>query len=249
VFGAEATGRYGSILLMVALVHAGAEVVTPMVSSAVMAYYAAGDREGLRRLAARSIKLLGVGLALPIGLLCGLGEPLLALWLGPAFADLHVVLALLVAHLTFNLALRPLAFVMTACEKVKVQGLVTIALGLVNIALAVALARWSGLGIAGVAAAAALVWTVKNVGFLAIYGAAVLGARWWTFCTPLLPGLAGMLGVALAGRLVLEAWRPQTWLDLAGVGAAISTAYGLAALAVLVDRSDRGLLWRMVRRT
>jgi membrane protein EpsK len=138
---------------------------------------------------------------------------------------------------------------MTACEKVKVQGLVTIALGLVNIALAVALARWSGLGIAGVAAAAALVWTVKNVGFLAIYGAAVLGARGGPSARPCCPGSPACWASPSRDAWSWRRGGPQTWLDLAGVGAAISTAYGLAALAVLVDRSDRGLLWRMVRRT
>jgi membrane protein EpsK len=100
VFGAEATGRYGSILLMVALVHAGAESRHPdgeLGRHGLLRGRGPGGPPAARR---RSIKLLGVGLALPIGLLCGLGEPLLALWLGPAFADLHVVLALLVAHLT-----------------------------------------------------------------------------------------------------------------------------------------------------
>src|SRR6202043_2517087 len=102
---------------------------------------------GMRQLATRSVKILGIGLALPVGLLCGLGGPLLSLWLGPAFAKLELLLILLVGHLTVTLAVRPLSYVVNAYNRVKSQGLVTLALGIVNICLAVALARWTSWGI------------------------------------------------------------------------------------------------------
>ena len=90
MFGAEMTGRYGSLLLFPALIDTMTGTVVSVLSPAIMTRYAVGDIEGMRRLASRSVKLLGVGLALPVGLLCGFGRPLLNLWLGPEFAHLDL---------------------------------------------------------------------------------------------------------------------------------------------------------------
>jgi membrane protein EpsK len=212
-----------------------------------MARYALEDREGLRRLAIRSVKLLGLGVALPVGLLCGFGGPLLSLWLGPNFAFADLVLMLLVGHLTVNLALRPLAYVLTAYNQIKVQGLLTLALGVVNVFLAIGLVRWSGWGLAAVPVATALVWTIRNAVFVSGYSADVLGLRWWAFYPPLLPGAAGFVGVAAAGRLISQLWWPTNWLMLATMAAAVIASYGLLAWTLGLDRSDRALLWSLAR--
>ena len=247
MFGAEMTGRYGSVLLFPRLLDL-TETVLAVLSPAIMARYAVGDIEGMRGIATRSVKLIGIGLALPIGLLCGFAKPLLMLWLGPEFAQLDFLMVLLIGHLTVNLAIRPLAFVITAYDRVKVQGLVTIALGVANVALAVAFARWTGWGVAGVAAASALMYTIRNAVFLSSYSAVVMRLRWWSFYAPLLAGALGTLAIALAGRGVSQVWWPTSWLALAVLATAIAAAYGVIAYAISLNRSDRDLLWSLLIR-
>lgn len=248
MFGAEATGRYGALLLLPTLVAAVAEIVVPLLSPEIMMRYAAGDGAGIERLARRAIRLLCIGLALPAGLLCGFGGPLLVLWLGPDFADLDLVLALLCGHLALNLALRPLAYVLIAHNKVRVQGLVSLGAGVANVLLALALTASYGWGLAGVAAAMALVWTAKNVVFLAVYSAFVTGLRWWTFLRPLAPGLASLLGITLAGRVLTDAYAPSTWPALTALGAGVALAYAAAAYACLLTPTDRRDLRSLVGR-
>jgi membrane protein EpsK len=248
LFGAESTGLYGSVLLLPALVLMMTETVVAVLSPAIMARYAVGDIAGMQRLASCSVKLLGVGLALPIGLLCGFGRPLLHLWLGPQFAQLDFLLILLVGHLTVNLAVRPLAYVLTAYNRVKAQGLVTLALGVGNVGLAIALARWSGWGMVGVAAAAAIVWTIKNPVFLSSYSAVVMRQRWWTFHAPLIAGALGTLGVAVAGRFASQFWSQTDWLTLGATATGISAAYAVTAYVICLNRSDRDLLRSFLHR-
>lgn len=243
IFGAEMTGRYGSVLLFPALIYTMTETVIAVLSPAIMARYAMGDIEGMRRMASRSVKLLGIGLALPIGLLCGFSRPLLNLWLGPEFTSLDVLLILLTGHLTLNLSMRPLSYVLTAYNRVKVQGLFTLALGVVNAVLAIALARWGGWGAAGVAAAGAIVWTIRNAVFLSSYSAVLMRLRWWTFYSPPAAGALGTLCIALAGRFVSQLWWPTSWLALGAMAAAIAGLYGVIACAISLNRSDRELLW------
>lgn len=247
LLGPEATGRYASVLLFPVLIYTMGEAVLPVLSPAIMSHYARGNEQALQDLAKRSVRLLAVWLALPIGLLCGMGAPLLALWLGPAFADLETVLLLLVAPLTINLATRPLSYVLTAYDKVRVQGLVTLALGAANVVLAIALVR-AGLGLAGVPAAAALVWTIRNVFFVSSRSAVLLGLRWHAFTGHLAIGLLGMAGVAALGRIISALWWPTSWLSLASFAVVIALAYGAFAYFVLMTRRDRELMSSVLAR-
>lgn len=252
MFGAEMTGHYGSILLLPVLVSAIAEVIVPVLSPEIMARYAAHDRQGIERLARSAIRLLSVGIALPAGLLCGFGHPLLSLWLGSAFAELDLVLTLVCGHLAVTLATRPLSFVLMAYGAVRLQAVVTVATGVAFIGVALGLARWSGLGVVGIAAATALIWIIKNALFMPAYSAHVLGASMMAFIRPLGAGLIGFAAVALAGRLLTQLSGLTTWLSLGAAAALVTLAYAAMAYAVLLTDCDRRMLreaagWRSRR--
>jgi len=216
-------------------------------SPAIMARYAVGDLDGLRAIAARSVKLFGVALAVPVGLLCGFSRPLLSIWLGPDFVQFDLLLILLVGHLSLNLAIRPLLYVLTAYNKLRFQALLTLAFGFANVALALAFARWTEWGVLGVAAATAIVWTMRNVVLLSAYTAALMEMRWWKFYPPLVAGAVGTLGVALAGRYASQLWQPTNWFSLGLFAAATAAVYCLIAYTLALNPSDRQLLWRIVK--
>jgi len=247
-FGANGTGRYGSLMLFPALIYTLAEPVIAVLSPAIMTRYAVGDQAGLLRLVSTSVKLLGLGLALPVGLLCGFGGPILRLWLGPDFAELDGLVILLVGHLTISLAARPIAYLLTAYNRVKLQGMMTLALGLANIGLAIALVRWAGWGMAGVAAAGAIVWLFRNFAFLSTYSAVVADQRWWAFYPPLLAGAVCTAGIGLAGKLVVQWWQPAAWVSLAAWATGFTVAYGIVVYVVGLSRSDHELLRTILRR-
>ncbi|MBL6459070.1 hypothetical protein JMJ55_27460 [Belnapia sp. T6] len=161
LFGAEATGRLGALLLLV-VINSMTETVVTVLSPLIMARYIEGDQAALQRFVARSVRLLGVALALPIGLLCGLGSPMLRLWLGPEFASLDLLLNLLVGHLAVSLACRPLSYVLMAHNRVRLQNVVTLAAGILAISLAVELTSWADWGIAGVVAATTAMWVPRT---------------------------------------------------------------------------------------
>lgn len=247
IFGATVTGRYASLLLFPALLQTLVETVATVLSPIILACYARADVEGLRRVAMGSVKLLGLGLAVPIGLLCGFGGPLLGLWLGPDFESLHILLIVLVVHLVLVLALRPLAYVITAYGRVRGMALVTVAFGAANLALAIALALWGPWGAVGVAVAGAVCWTAKNVAFLSVYSARLMGMRWWVFLPSLGGAALATLGVAVAGWLVATTWPPTSWSSL--LGAMILTGLVVSILlAAGIGRADRDLIFSLLKR-
>ncbi len=241
-FGPAMTGGYASAaqfsMLMEHLVTAASAVIRPV----ILLKYAQGDQVGLQRLAAQSVKLLGLALGLPVGLLCGYASPLLSVWLGPSYEYLAVLLIVIIFHHGLNLSVRPLLHVQNAYNKVRWPGIVTLLSGALNVGLAILFARWNRWGAVGVAVATAIAWTAKNGIYMPIYTARIMRLRWWA----LLPSLiASIVGTALAWGLAYGASlvrRPDSWITLAASMVAVSLIYGLVIWVGGLSRGDRALL-------
>jgi O-antigen/teichoic acid export membrane protein len=245
-FGAAVTGGYAAVAqlspLIESMVNAAAGVFRPV----VLIKYAQGDSEGLRRLASQAIKLLGLGLALPVGLLCGFSRPLLTIWLGPSFADFNIVLILLASHQSLNLSVRPLLDVQNAFNKVRWPGIATLLCGGASLCLAVVLAKWGRWGAAGVALAIAVSWTVKNCLYMPIYTAHIMKLPRWTLLPSLVPTALGTLFVGLASYGVTLFRMPNSWFTLAASSIVVSLAYVLVVWVLGLSRADRTLLKELV---
>lgn len=248
LYGPEATGRYGSIIVLIALIHSITEAITAVVSPVIMAHYAASETGALRRVTLRSVRLLGLFLALPVGLLCAFGRPLLRLWLGREFGDLDLILIILASHLPITLAVRPILYCLTAYERVRVPSMVTLALGITTIPVAILFARGFGWGPAGVAAATSLIWLLRNLVFVIPYGAAVLGIRASQVYSIVTATAASTAGVAAAGLCIAHLSQPQSWSSIALAAVAVSAAYAMIVYAGLLTGEDQTWLRTTVLR-
>lgn len=245
-FGAALTGGYGSVVQFTLLMEHLAETAATTIRPIILIKYAQQDFEGLRYLASQSVKLLGLGLALPAGLLAGFARPLLAVWLGQEYQYLSVLLVIVIIHQGLNLSVRPLLYVHTAYNKIRWPGIVTLLSGAAGLILGIALAMWGRWGAAGVALAVALAWTSKNALYFPIYTAHIMKLRWWAFFPALLPGVAGTLFVALASYSLTVGRMPASWLALGTSAAVVSIVYGIAVWVLGLNRDDRRLLRRLI---
>jgi len=246
--GAEQTGQYGTLLLFPSMFQTLVDTAASVLSPAIMARYAVRDTEGMRRLATQAVKLIAISLALPIGLLSGLAQPWLNIWLGPEFQSFDILLIILVGHYSINLSTRPLSYVLTSYNKIRVQGIVTLALGVLNVILSIGLVRWGGLGMVGVAVATALVTTIRNLIFLSAYSAHLMELHWWTFYPILMLGAFSTLTVGLSAYGLAQLWRPVSWLALGGIAMAVSLGYVITAWFVSLRREDRQLFLALIPR-
>jgi membrane protein EpsK len=246
LFGAEQSGKYAAIMQLPYLIRLLGTTVVAVFSPTVLYYFARNDLDGLMIFLRRAIKCLGLVLALPIGLMCGFGEPLLRLYLGPGFSGFGPLLFLMAAHLCINVAVLPLLGLQLAANKVKTPALVTIVMGLGNLGLALLLAGPAGWGLYGIAAAGAIMLTAKNVCFTPAYGAHILGKRWTSFWREL-----GLIAIVTAGTFLLcraILWfRPiDGWIGLCAVGLSVSIVYALLAYRIFLNRDERTMLRGML---
>lgn len=239
MFGPEACGRYAGVLQWSGLLRGAAVAVAAVAAPTILYHWARHDLDLLVTYCRSFVKYLGLALALPVGLVSGLSAPLLKLWLGPDFVELAPLLTLMTLHLSLNLCYLPLHSIAGAADRVRLPGLMQIALGIANLVLSLWLAGPAGLGLLGVALAGGVVITLKNAVFTPLYSARLLGAPPATFYREALP-VAGaglcVFGLSLAASRLLPL---ASWGELAAASAGVALLYGAAAWHLLIDVRGR----------
>lgn len=248
LFGAEQSGRYGAVLQLALLIRTLGSTIGAVFSPTVLYYYAENDIKGLVLYLRRSIKFIGLLLGLPIGLLCGFSDQLLRLWLGPSFENLGPLLTLLCVHLCINMAINPLLGLQLATDRMKVPAIVTVIMGMGNFGLALLLAGPAGWGLYGIAAAGAIMLSLKNVFFTPIFAARILKQPFAVFVRGLGPIVTvTLLTIFLCKLLALEV-SISSWLHLVVAGAVVSLLYLSAVLAFLLDEEEKAMLKKLIPR-
>jgi membrane protein EpsK len=115
----------------------------------------------------------------------------------------------------------PLYAVPLAADRVRVPGLVTLGIGIGNLVLALLLAGVFGWGLYGLAAAGAIMLTVRHLLFTPIYGARVLNRSYGTFFRGVVPIVLATLATIGLCRFILWRCAISNWIEL-----------GMAALGV-----------------
>jgi membrane protein EpsK len=248
LFGPEQAGRYAAVLALPTLLRSLASAVGGIFAPTMYHIYARGDIDGLVVYLNRAIKFVGLVLALAIGLICGFSEPLLSLWLGPAFGSLAPLLFLMSIHLCINLSMYPLYAVPLAANRVKVPGLVTLMIGVGNLLLALLLADVLGWGLNGLAAAGAMMLTVRHLLFTPLYGARVLNRSYGTFFREVVPIVVATLATIGLCRLILWRWVISNWAELGMAALGVSLLFA-AIVCLLLAPEERSALRDAVARS
>jgi membrane protein EpsK len=247
IFGAKTAGRYGAVLLFPALMRNLVGTIDGVLVPIVFTMYGQNNISGLARFCRMTVKFMGLVIALPIGLICGLAKPLLTVWLGPEYAELSWLVVVLVSHLCINLAVVPLFSIQSATNHVRLPGILTLFMGVANASLAVALALWSGLGYMGIAVAGAIVLTAKNAIFTPLYNARNLRLPWWTFLPNLATSVLATLAVSAAAYWISLNWTLTGWLQLALAAAIITGIYVVVAYFLGLGAEERSLIKSEIR--
>jgi len=241
LFGATSAGEYAIAVQWVLLLQAFAVMLSGVLTPTILSYYANEQTKSLIRVSMSAVKMMGFALALPIGLICGFAPQLLTVWIGSEFAYLAPLMVLLTVHLSLNLAVLPLFSINVAHNKVRVPGIVTLIMGVWNIALAVALSLLTGWGYYGVAAAGAIVLTSKNAFFTPWYATKVLGVEVHTFTRSMLPGIAATIIISISAA-TLGAVLPLAPLAMLAVtGVPITLSYLVAVWTFGLSGFERKL--------
>ena len=212
--GVKIAGEYGSIILFSSLLRGLSSTASSVLTPMVLEKYAMNDLSRISSLSTQAIRLLGITIGIPVGLICGFGKPILSLWLGESFSHLWLLLGITLIYLPFNLAVTPLFAIQTTLNKVKLPGIMSLIFGIINIFLALVFIEKFNLGAIGIAGAGAIVLTMKNALFTPIYGATIQKNPWYTYLKSLIPGLVVSISIIIISIGFLQFFEIDKWLEL-----------------------------------
>lgn len=241
LFGATSAGEYAIALQWVILLRAVAGVLSGVLTPTILSCYARNQTETLIRVTKSAVKLMGLTMALPIGLVCGFAPLLLTVWVGKEFTFLAPLMVLLTVHLAVNLAVQPLFPINVAYNRVRVPGIVTFLMGIGNFGLAIILSLLTGWGYFGVAAAGAIVLTLKNAFFTPWYATKILGVGAHTFTRSMLPGIVATALIGIAAATLGGILQIPALVTLVIASATITLVYLAAIWVFCLNGFERGL--------
>ena len=248
LLGPEASGLYAPLLQVSILLKMVVDMAASALAPTVIATYTTQGESVTATLVSRTTRVLGLFLGLPIGLVCGLGGPLLNAWLGPPFADQGLALAVLMAPAVFTRACATLHPVKSAANKVRTPAIAVLITGVVSVMSSVAAVRAFGGGLLSLIAIRSVTWFLLDVCFTTIYVALVLHQPPSTFVRRLAPGGIGALLVASGVRALICIPGPRPVLAaLLPFGLLISLAYATVVWHYTMSSEDRAILARSLR--
>lgn len=240
MLGPAIGGQYAALMQWPFLIRSLGGTISVVFGPSILHYYAQNNIAGVVNYTCFAMRTIGLFLALPISLICGLAKPLLTQWLGPDYSGFHWLLVLMTFHLCVYIVMFPLYMVQNAVNRVKTPAIMTCIMGIGNAILAVALTHY--FDIYGVAIAGVIMLTARNIILGPLYTSHILGCRWYVFWGEIVKVLALTSVVTAIGLVACHILSLATWPRLMLTGMAIGLIYCIVVWFVFITSQERTLL-------
>ncbi|MGC8862356.1 MAG: lipopolysaccharide biosynthesis protein [Armatimonadota bacterium] len=248
LLGPGAVGEYSPVLGIAIMLRGLSSTMSGMITPLAISSYARHDYETLVRHMSRAVKLVSLGMAIPLGTLCGIAAPFLVWWLGPQAKGTYPLVWWLLAHQVITCGVEPLYSITTAANRMAAPGISTVLGGLLKVVLSIVLVEYTGLGYYGVAVGGFCAFILKNAFFAPWYAAYVLQRSSRPFYAAMLPALFTFGAAAAAALGLVHVLNPTDFWSLAATAFVTFGASGLGVYYLAMDRSDRRFLNDVARR-
>jgi membrane protein EpsK len=241
LLGPKASGYYAPLIQWLTLLRTLAGMVAGVLGPPLIVFFARREMDSLLRLSQQAAKFLGLLMALPIGLLCGFGRPLLQTWLGRSLPDIvnyAPLIWLLLLPLCLEAAQMHLGSVIIAANRLRTPGLFYVGSGLPYVLGAFWLTRHYQLGLYGVAVAGAVVSLARSF-FNSSYATRVIERKGNAFIGMMTRGAAAALAISGAALIASHWLVPGSWIRLGMFAAPLGGLYLWIAYSFLLNEEDR----------
>ncbi|MBP6991045.1 MAG: oligosaccharide flippase family protein [Spirochaetes bacterium] len=245
LFGVTAGGRYAAVLQWSVLLRSMAAMLSEVITPVILTYFAKNERDRMINLSKFAVKIMSIGMALPIGIICGVSYPLLTIWLGIDYRELAPLMIIMVSHLIINLSVLPLFSINIAYNKVRIPGWMSLIMGLGNVILVVLFSK-NGWGLYGIALSGAIMLTLKNTFFIPLYTSSILNISRLTYIRAMSPGFCSAVLICLISFSISNFFSISNWVDLIFSSALIGIAYTIFIWFVILSREERRMIYSLI---
>jgi O-antigen/teichoic acid export membrane protein len=207
---------------------------------------ARAERERLRALYLGGVRL-SLGIAMPLtGCLAILAVPILDVWVGPGYESSASIVVILLVATAIDLSLWPAGFVLQGIDRHRWLAPISLASGLANLVLSLALAR--PYGIVGVAIGTLIPTTIEAVLLLTPFTLRALSIGASRFLgEALLPALLPVIPMVLILLGTEQLVPPTSIVSIVALVALAHLVYGIGYLAMGAAAPERRLALEVAR--
>lgn len=212
--GAEKSGEYALLVQWNILLISISTILSGVIAPNIMIEYAKRKFEEVNELFLSSIKYQGFFIALPATIVFVYADVILKVWVGDAHISLAPYLQVMILHLGLSQAFRQVYTVNTAFNKMKFQGLITLAVGGLHVIVSITLILFFESGILGVIVSSTIFYFILHVLVLPLYVIRYLNLSLVQLYSYMLPVLKSIIIVLLFGYLFKYIVFPSSFISL-----------------------------------
>lgn len=222
--------------------------IASVFSPNLMQLYAKGDTEGLKNTAKSSMRFMCLFVSIPNAILCTMGAEFYHLWVPDQPAQLiHIMSILTVINTCISGPLQPIYQIFTITNKVRINSIVMISYGLINIccvAVLLKLTNWGVYAILGCSLVGALIVAFF---FHIPYSAKFIGLPKTAFVPEIIKSILSFLAVSAVGMLISFLFDISgSWLAWFGAAAATALIGFIINFTVVLNRQEKRTLYTFV---
>ncbi len=208
--------------------------------------YAGGDKQKFIDEVNSSMKICGFFCSIPVLGFAAFGEPFFRLWL-PTLTDAQIqtvqILSLMtLLPLIFHAYLYPLCMVNVITCKIRIPGIFSLILGVLNVAGVVLLLNTTSLGLFAIKLVSMVLLIVKTAIFIPIYAAENISVKWYTFYLQVIRGGVASVLVLVLYLAIEHVVTIDSWIGLI-VTAVLAGALGYVLnFLIVLNRKERRMV-------
>jgi membrane protein EpsK len=247
MLGREIQGSYGIMLAWVNILRGLFMGMASLVSPSLAAFQAGDETEESAKLSVRAVRMQGLLISVPVGVLCGLAGPALNWWLGPSFTFLAPLAWLILVPLAIEGSFQPVFILVQLPRTIPFPAVATTVLGVMNVVLGVVLVKFTNLGMYGIACSVAFTSILRHAIVLPLYVARLLKQPWYLLIEQ---QARAVIQLGLTGAISLYAAHFLTGRSLPQLVLVACIAGGISACFAILQLShdERAFLLKKVRR-
>ncbi len=240
--GPEPGGTYAAVQQWNTLIRTLASVLADVISPMILISFAQNKLMDVIRFGKLGVEFLALLIGITTGIICGFAPQLLNLWLGENFVQYSSLLFIMLFHFVVNLSVTPLFPINTALNKVRLPGIITLAMGGLNLTLAIVFITRFDYGIYGVAMAGAIVLTLKHGLFTPFYAAHILNIKALNFFKPLFGGIVIFALTYFAAKFTGDFYAISSWTKLVLFSALLAFIATILSWFLLISSKNKKML-------
>lgn len=241
MFGEIAGTQYSLVIAWSTLLLGLAGLVTNTFTPMSYSYRAKDDKKGLTRFTLFAMRCTGLGIALPIAFLCVFSPQIMTLWVGEEYAVLAPLVWIVLAPMIVRIQTSCTDPIFAAYLRVRAPAVFSIAVGILNVILALMFPVLFNNGMYGVAYAGSLVLLMVGAFFL-MFNAHVLQIPLGTFFRPILTGITALGILSITGLLYVSIIPVDSLFMLIVSGLLITLVYGIVVLRLVLKKEEREMI-------